>query len=57
MLSLEEAKKTLNDPNLTDEEVLEIRDSFQALAEIIFEQWQLERRKERMESLEKNNRN
>ncbi len=40
MLSLERAKELLNDPTLSDEEVLEIRDGFYQLSEIIFEKWQ-----------------
>ena len=40
MLSLERAKELLNDPALSDEEVLEIRDGFYMLAEVIFEKWQ-----------------
>jgi hypothetical protein len=39
MLSLEQAKNILNDPELTDDEVLEIRDHFYYLAELIFEKW------------------
>lgn len=40
-------KKTLDDPALSDEEAREIRDQLQTLAEIIFEQWQHQRQKER----------
>lgn len=43
MLSVEQAKKILNDPNLSGEEITEIRDSFRSLAEIIFEKWQNEK--------------
>ena len=43
MLSVERAKQLLNDAALTDKEVEEIRDGFRALAEVIFEQWQVER--------------
>lgn len=45
MLSIEATKEILNEPNMSDEEATEIRDSFRALAEIIFEQWQYERMK------------
>jgi hypothetical protein len=44
MISLEQARKILNNPALTDEEVLEIRDGFRSLVEIIFEQWEEEKK-------------
>ncbi len=44
MLSIEETRRLLDDETLTDAEVTEIRDSFQILGEIIFEQWLSERR-------------
>ena len=53
MLSLEEVKKLLNDPKLTDEEVLEIRDQLYSLAEIIFEKYQEDRKKEREKNSKK----
>jgi hypothetical protein len=40
MLTLEQVKKTLNDPSISDQEALEIRDQLHSLAEIIFEKWQ-----------------
>lgn len=40
MLNLEQVKILLDDPAISDEEALEIRDQFYSLAEIIFEQWQ-----------------
>ena len=43
MISIERVKELLNDPNLSDKEVEEIRDGFYQLSEIIFEQWQAER--------------
>ena len=52
MLTLEQARKSLNDPSLSDEEVLEIRDQFYALAEIIYEQWEIDRAKEKQRRLE-----
>ena len=45
MLSVERTKEILNDPTITDKDVEKIRDEFRALAEVIFEQWQLERSK------------
>lgn len=45
MLSLERTKQLLNNPALSDEKVEEIRDAFRSLAEVIFEQWQMERPK------------
>ncbi|MFA5393810.1 MAG: hypothetical protein WC081_04045 [Candidatus Ratteibacteria bacterium] len=43
MLSIEETKKILKDPNMSDEEATEIRDGFHSLVEIIFEQWLYEK--------------
>ncbi|MFQ6049737.1 MAG: hypothetical protein ACE5J0_01695 [Candidatus Paceibacterales bacterium] len=43
MLSIEQTRKLLNDPKISEEEVKEIRDSFRMLAEIIFEKWQQEK--------------
>ena len=40
MLSLERVKEIMNGPDLTDQQIEEIRDSFQRLAEIVFEKWQ-----------------
>jgi hypothetical protein len=45
MLSVERVKELLNDPNLSDKEIAEIRDGFYMLSEVIFEQWQAERAK------------
>lgn len=50
MLSLEQIKKLLNDPTISDDQALEIRDQFYALAEIIYEQWQEERKRKRMQN-------
>lgn len=44
MLTLEQIKKTLNDPSISDEEALEIRDQLYALAEIIYEKWQVDKK-------------
>ena len=52
MLTLEQTRESLNDPTLSDEEVLEIRDQLYSLAEIIFEQWQIDMAKERKRRLE-----
>jgi hypothetical protein len=49
MLNLEQVKKLLNDPAISDEEALEIRDQFYSLAEIIFEQWQKEKEREKLQ--------
>lgn len=43
MLTIQQVKTMLNNPNLSDEEATEIRDSFRSLAEIIFEQWEKEK--------------
>jgi hypothetical protein len=52
MLTLEQTRESLNDPTLSDEEVLEIRDQLYSLAEIIFEQWQIDIAKEKKRRLE-----
>ena len=44
MLTLEQMKKLLDDPSLSDEQILEIRDQLYALAEIIYEKWQQDRK-------------
>ncbi len=49
MLSLERVKELLNDPNLSDKEIEEIRDGFYQLSELMFEQWQAERIKNKVE--------
>ena len=52
MLTLEQMKKLLDDPSIPDEQVLEIRDQLYALAEIIYEQWEIDRAKEKKRRLE-----
>jgi hypothetical protein len=52
MLTLEQAKELLDDPTLSDEEVLEIRDQLYSLAEIIYEQWQVDMAKKKKLRLE-----
>mgnify|MGYP001619382665 CR=1 FL=1 len=47
MLSVERVKELLNDPKISDKEVEEIRDNFNILAEIIFEKWIEEKKKEK----------
>lgn len=44
MLTLEKMKELLDDPSLSDEQILEIRDQLYALAEIIYEKWQQDRK-------------
>ncbi|HOG89494.1 MAG TPA: hypothetical protein PLV50_03075 [Smithella sp.] len=41
---MEQMKKLINDPSLTDEQILEIRDQLYALAEIIYEKWQQDKK-------------
>lgn len=53
MLSIERVKELINDPNLSDKQIKEIRDGFHMLSEVIFEQWQAERAKAKAE--QKNN--
>ena len=45
MLSIERVKELINDPKLSDKEIEEIRDGFHQLSEVIFEQWNEERKK------------
>jgi hypothetical protein len=52
MLTLEKTRESLNDPTLSDEEVLEIRDQLYSLAEIIYEQWQADMAKKKKLRLE-----
>ena len=52
MLTLEQMRKTLPDPTLTDEEVLEIRDQLYYLAEIIYEKWEMDMAKKKQQRLE-----
>lgn len=49
MLSIERVKELINDPNLSDKEIEEIRDGFYQLSELMFEQWQAERIKAKAE--------
>ncbi len=51
MLSVERVKKILNDPELSDKEIEEIRDGFRNLAEVIFEKWKEERQAEKKNRL------
>jgi hypothetical protein len=44
MLTIQQVKTILNNPNISDEEAMEIRDNFCSLAEIIFEQWEKEKK-------------
>lgn len=44
LLTIEQSKKILNDPTLSDEQVAEIRDGFRHLAEVIFDKWMEERK-------------
>ncbi|KKS89801.1 MAG: putative cytosolic protein [Parcubacteria group bacterium GW2011_GWC1_43_11b] len=50
MLSVERVKELINDPNLSDKEIEEIRDGLFMLAEVMFEQWQAERIKAKKEN-------
>ena len=57
MLSVERVKELINDPNLSDKEIEEIRDGLFMLAEVMFEQWQAERIKAKKEKEDKANQN
>ena len=43
MLTIQQVKTILNDPNISDEKAMEIRDNFRSLVEVIFEQWEKEK--------------
>lgn len=43
MITIQQVKTILNNPNLSDAEATVIRDGFRSLAEIIFEQWEKEK--------------
>ena len=53
MLSVERVKELINDPNLSEKEIEEIRDGLFMLAEVMFEQWQAERIKAKKEKEDK----
>lgn len=44
LLTIEDTKKILNKPELTDEEATEIRDGYRLMAEVIFDKWLSERK-------------
>lgn len=44
-MSVEEAKKLLNDPTLSDEEVAKALSGMTQLVELIFDHWQEKRKK------------
>jgi signal-transduction protein with cAMP-binding, CBS, and nucleotidyltransferase domain len=52
MLSVERLKEIINDPNLSDEKLKEIRDAFYLLADIILNHYQSE--KDKTNTIEKN---
>lgn len=50
MITIEQVKKLLNDPTISDEQALEIRTQCYLLAEIIFEQWQKDKKNGKLPS-------
>jgi hypothetical protein len=48
MLSIQQVKKILNKPEMSDEEVEALRDAYRSLAEVIFEQWMRDRQREKL---------
>ena len=44
LLTIEQTKKILNNPELSDEQLTEIRDGYRLMAEVIFEKWIEERK-------------
>lgn len=55
LLTVEDTKKILNKPELTDEEATEIRDGFRHLTEVIFDKWMEERKAINRARLEEKN--
>ena len=53
LLTIEDTKKILNKPELTDEKATEIRDGFRLLSEVIREKWLEERKVANRQKLEK----
>lgn len=53
LLTVEDTKKILNKPELTDEKATEIRDGFRLLSEVIREKWLEERKEVNKQKLEK----
>lgn len=53
LLTVEDTKKILNKPELTDEKATEIRDGFRLLSEVIREKWLEERKEANKQKLEK----
>ena len=47
MLSVERTKELIGEPNMSDDEAEALRDSFRAMAEVMFEQWQYEKRRKK----------
>lgn len=47
MLSVERTKELIGEPNMSDDEAEALRDSVRAMAEVMFEQWQYERRRKK----------
>ena len=43
MLTIQQVRKILNNPKISDEEATKIRDGLRLLAEVIFEQWEKEK--------------
>ena len=53
MLSVERVKELLNDPKISDPEAEQIRDEFYIFAEMIFDKWVEDKKKEKAKSNEK----
>jgi len=49
MISLEKAKELIDDKNLSDEEVKEVRDQLESLADLMFDMWLEERNQKKIE--------
>jgi DNA-binding winged helix-turn-helix (wHTH) protein len=44
LLTVEQTREILKDPELTDEQLTEIRDGYRLMAEVIFDKWLSERK-------------
>lgn len=53
LLTVEQTKKILNEPEMTEEKATVIRDGFRLLAEVIREKWLEERKVANKQKLEK----
>jgi len=51
MLDIDRTKQLLNDPNISDKEVEEIRNKFGVLTEILFQKWSEKKEQKKLEEI------